>query len=210
LVVRGSWQWSIFTSSDARPPIRPARPRAMTIARRLLILLTIPLATMLGLGAVMKVELDRIEERGRFVTETRIASLRTAATIIQTFAELRADVRGYLLADDPDGRLERQTSFEEKKVEAARLVRQYKDTLISDDRDRRLTSEVGDGVREWIAGAEHTMALAAGGDQKGAAAYVNRALNPLGRRVSSSMVEWIAYNEALGKQAGQSAAITIQ
>jgi len=65
-------------------------------------------------------------------------------------------------------------------------------------------------VREWIAGAEHTMTLAAGGDQKGAAAYVSRTLNPLGRQVSSLMIEWIDYNEALSKAAGQTAAATIQ
>jgi signal transduction histidine kinase/CheY-like chemotaxis protein len=182
----------------------------MTIARRLLILLGIPLATMLGLGAVMKVQLDHIEERSRFVTETEIASLKVVATIIQAFAELRADVRGYLLAENPEGRLLRQNSFEEKKAEAARLVRQYEDTLISDDRDRRLTSEVRESVREWIAGAEHTMTLAAGGDQKGAAAYVSRTLNPLGRRVSSLLIEWIDYNEVLGQAAGQTAAATIQ
>ena len=182
----------------------------MTIARRLLILLSIPLATMLGLGAVMKVQLDHIEERSRYVAETEIASLKVVAAIIQTFAELRADVRGYLLAENPEGRLLRQKSFEEKKAEAARLVRQYEDTLISDDRDRRLTSEVREGMREWIAGAEHTMTLAAGGDQKGAAAYMNRALSPLGRRVGSLLIEWIDYNEVLGQAAGQTAAATIQ
>src|SRR5262245_20359759 len=125
----------------------------MTIARRLLVLLSIPLFTMLGLGVFMQMQLDHIEERGRFVTETQIASLAMAATIMQAFAELRADVRGYLLAHDPGDRVQRQTSFEEKKAEMTRLLRQYQDTLLSDDRDRRLTSEIREGVREWTTSA---------------------------------------------------------
>ncbi|PYM88802.1 MAG: hypothetical protein DME08_26915, partial [Candidatus Rokuibacteriota bacterium] len=65
----------------------------MTIAKRLLLLLSIPLATLVGLGVFTKMELDRIDERGRFVAETQISSLAVAATIMQTFSDLRADAR---------------------------------------------------------------------------------------------------------------------
>ena len=41
----------------------------------------------------MKVQLDQIEERSRFVAETQITSLKMVASIMQTFEEMRADVR---------------------------------------------------------------------------------------------------------------------
>ena len=145
------------------PELRP-----MTIAKRLLILLSIPLVTLVGLGVFMKIRLDQIEERGRFVAET-------ADHEPEGRGDHHADLRGAAGRRpqlSPGRRLRgpeasRREGFERRKTEVAKLVRQYEDTLISDDRDRRLTTEVRERTREWIAGAEHAMALAAGGDQEG-------------------------------------------
>jgi len=182
----------------------------MTIARRLLILLSIPLATLVGLGVFMKVRLDQIEERGRFVAERQTAILNTATSITQAFAELRADVRDYLLTHDSSRRLEPPKGFEQKKAELTRLVHLYEDTLVSDDYDRRLTAEVRERTREWIADAEHVLALAAAGDSKQAITYLSRTLSPLGREVGSLMSEWMQHNVTLTGKAGQATVVTIQ
>jgi signal transduction histidine kinase/DNA-binding response OmpR family regulator/HPt (histidine-containing phosphotransfer) domain-containing protein/CHASE3 domain sensor protein len=182
----------------------------MTIAKRLLILLSIPLATLVGLGVFMKVRLDQIEERGRFVAETQIASLKIAATILQTFQDLRADARSYLLADNPDAQYKQLEGFERKRLEVTKLIRQYEDGLVSDDRDRRLTAEVRQRTGEWIAGAEHAMSLATGGDQKGAVQHLTRTLAPLGEQVGTLMAEWMRHNEELATQAGQATVVAIQ
>jgi len=182
----------------------------MTIARRLLILLSIPLAALLGLGVFMKVQLGQIEERGRFVTETQITSLKMIASIMQEFEELRADVRDHLLADDPGGPPERLKGFVQKEAEVTGLVGHYEDTLITGDRDRRLTAEVRERAREWFAGAEHALALAAAGDHKGATTYVSRTLTPLGRQVGSLTREWLQHNVVLASEAGQDTVVAIQ
>jgi signal transduction histidine kinase/DNA-binding response OmpR family regulator/HPt (histidine-containing phosphotransfer) domain-containing protein/HAMP domain-containing protein len=182
----------------------------MTIARRLLILLSIPLVALVGLGVFMKIRLDQIEERGRFVAETQITSLKVAATIMQTFEDLRADVRSLLLVDDPGARSEPLKGFERRKAELGRLVRQYEDTLVSDERDRRLTAEVRERTREWVAGAEHAMALTAAGDRKAGVTHLTRTLAPLGAQVGSLMSEWLQHNEALASEAGAAAVVTIQ
>ena len=88
----------------------------MTIARRLLILLSIPLLTLVGLGIFMKMRLDQIEESGRFVAEKQISSLKVAATILHTFEDLRADARGYLLADDAEVRSARLKGFQSNRA----------------------------------------------------------------------------------------------
>ena len=182
----------------------------MTIAKRLLLLLSIPLATLLGLGVFTKMELDRIDERGRFVAETQISSLAVAATIMQTFSDLRADARSYLLVDDAKSRSELQTAVERRKTEVARLLRQYADTLVSDERDRALTAELRERTREWIAGAEQAMALAAAGDQRAAVAHLTRGLAPLGEQVNSLLADWTHHNQAIAKEAGDATIVTIQ
>src|SRR5262249_51163955 len=145
-----------------------------------LILLSIPLATLIGLGVFMKVRLDQIEERGRFVAETQISSLKVAAAVMQTFQELRSDARSYLLGDNPNAQFKELEGFERKKLEIPKLIRQYEDSLVSDDRDRRLTAEVRQRAGEWIAGADQAISLATGGDQKGAVAHLTQTLAPLG------------------------------
>ncbi len=182
----------------------------MTIARRLLILLSIPLVTLVGLGVFMKIRLDQVEERGRFVAEKQITSLKVAATITQTFEEMRADARSLLLAENSDARSEPLKGFERRKAELARLVRQYEDTLTSDERDRRLTTEVRERTREWVAGAEHALALAAAGDKKAGVTHLTVTLAPLGAQVGSLMSEWLQHNEELASEAGAATVVTIQ
>jgi signal transduction histidine kinase len=182
----------------------------MTIARRLLILLSIPLAMLLGLGVFMKGQLDQIEERGRFVTETQITSLKVIASMMQAFEELRSDVRDDLLADDRGVQPERLKDFDQKKAEVTRLLRQYEDTLITGDRDRRLTVEVRERTREWLTSAEHALALATAGDHKGARTHVTRTLTPLGRQVGSLTSEWMQHNVVLASEAGQATVVAIE
>jgi hypothetical protein len=73
-------------------------PRTMTIAKRLIILLGVPLVALLGLGVFIRIQLARIEERGRFAAEFRIVAFATLGNLSRGFAELRVNVRSYLLA----------------------------------------------------------------------------------------------------------------
>jgi signal transduction histidine kinase/CheY-like chemotaxis protein/CHASE3 domain sensor protein len=182
----------------------------MTIARRLLVLLSIPLLTLVGLGIFMKIRLDQIEASGRFVSEKQITSLKVAATILHTFEDLRTDARGYLLAGDAEVRTERLKGFRANKAAVTRLVDQYADTLIVDDRDRRLTEEVRGRIREWAAGAERAMALAAAGDRQGVATLEARTLTPVGEQVDALLSAWLEHNEDLAARAGATAVDTIQ
>jgi signal transduction histidine kinase/CheY-like chemotaxis protein/HPt (histidine-containing phosphotransfer) domain-containing protein/CHASE3 domain sensor protein len=182
----------------------------MTIARRLLILLSIPLLTLIGLGVLMKIRLDQVEERSRFVAETQIKSLKVAATILHGFEDLRTDARGYLLADEDGVRSERLKGFRDKRVAVSKLLNEYADTLIVDDRDRRLTQEVRERIQEWAAGAERAMTLAAAGDRRGVAAQEAGTLTPVGEQVDSLLSDWLGHNEELASQAGAAAVVTIQ
>jgi hypothetical protein len=67
----------------------------MTIARRLMILVALPLLILTGLGIFTKVQLAGIETRSRFVAETQVGSLAALGNISRSFAELRVSVRGW-------------------------------------------------------------------------------------------------------------------
>jgi signal transduction histidine kinase/DNA-binding response OmpR family regulator/HPt (histidine-containing phosphotransfer) domain-containing protein/HAMP domain-containing protein len=182
----------------------------MTIAKRLLVLLAIPLVTLIAVGVFMNTRLDQIDERGRFVAQTQIGSLALSATIMQIFGEMRADARSYMLADEAQSRSQVRSAFDRKKAELARLMRQYEDSLIVDDRDRALTAQARDRTREWIMFAEQAMGLAASGDHHAAATIVRQRLTPLGEEAGALMADWMRHNEDLAKAAGEATVLTIQ
>ena len=77
----------------------------MTIAKRLIILLTVPLVALVGLGVFTRLQLVKIEARSRFVAESRIVALATLGNLSRGFAELRVNVRSHLLAtNEPNAR----------------------------------------------------------------------------------------------------------
>jgi signal transduction histidine kinase/DNA-binding response OmpR family regulator/HPt (histidine-containing phosphotransfer) domain-containing protein/HAMP domain-containing protein len=182
----------------------------MTIAKRLLVLLSIPLVMLIALGIFVNSRLDQIDERSRFVAQTQIGSLALSATIMELFGEMRADARSYMLADEAGSRGQLQKVFERKKAELARLMRQYEDSFVADDRDRALATQVRERTREWILVAEQAMGAATAGDHHAAAALVSQRLTPLGEEAGARMADWMRHNEDLAKAAGEATVLTIQ
>ena len=133
----------------------------MTIAKRLIILLAVPLVALVGLGLFIRSQLAEIESRSRFVSESQIPSLAVLGNLSRSFAELRVNVRSYLLATNEAGRTEARSAFAAGEAEVNRLLGQYGDSLLSSDRDRRLLNDYRDSSRGWIITAKQAMTLAA-------------------------------------------------
>ena len=182
----------------------------MTIARRLLILLGVPLLILVGLGLVVRDQLHRIESRSRFVAETRIASLALVGNVTRSYTEMRVDVRRVLLTDDAAERARARAAFAEDRAQLERGLRQYADSLVADDQDRRLLSEFGASSRDWIGGAESVLSLAETGRHEEAIALLDGSLAESGRRLSSVSEEWIRHNETLATIAGRAAVATLE
>jgi len=145
----------------------------MTIAKRLIILLTIPLLALLGLGVFTRLQLRTIEDRSRFVAESRIVALATLGNLSRSFAELRVNMRSDLLALDDQQRAAARAAFDADERELNRLLQRYADGLVLGDKGRRLLDEYRRSSREWIAGARQTMAMADSGDRDRALVYFN-------------------------------------
>ena len=108
----------------------------MTIAKRLIILLTVPLAALVGLGIFTRLQLEQIEARSRFVAESRIVALATLGNLSRSFAELRVNVRSHLLATTDAQRADARRLFDDDEQDVNRRIHEYADGLVLGDKDR--------------------------------------------------------------------------
>src|SRR5580765_4332419 len=132
----------------------------MTIGKRLLLLLAVPLIALLGFGIFARIQLSRIEERSRFVAESQLAAVAVLGNISRSFAEIRINLRGFLLATDDNQRAEAHAGFEENDRILTQLLQQYGDSYVHDERNRRLIGDFRDLSRDYVIEARRVMALA--------------------------------------------------
>jgi len=182
----------------------------MTIARRLLILLGVPLLALAAIGFLLWRQLAAIEAGTLIVAEKRTESLQLVGNISREFTEGRVLVRSCLLARTPEERTAALASFAETKKGVAALLELYGDTAISGDRDRRLYDEYRRLSGEWMAGAEKAMVQAVAGRTEEAVAELGGRTAESGERLSTVSADWIRNNEEKAKSAGRLAAEAIE
>ena len=122
----------------------------MTIAKRLILLLAVPLLALTGLGVFTRWQLTTIETRSRFVAELQVPSLATLGNISRILADLRVQLRNHVLAASEAERASVRSTFERDDAELDRLLDQYERNLVSDDRDRRLLKDYRGQYRDWL------------------------------------------------------------
>jgi hypothetical protein len=101
----------------------------------------VPLAALVALSVFTRLQLGKIEERSRFVAESRIVALATLGNLSRGFSELRVNVRSNLLALSDAQRAAARKAFDEDERDVNRLLEQYADHLVLDDKERRLLGE---------------------------------------------------------------------
>jgi signal transduction histidine kinase/DNA-binding response OmpR family regulator/HPt (histidine-containing phosphotransfer) domain-containing protein/CHASE3 domain sensor protein len=176
----------------------------MTIAKRLVLLLAVPLLALVGLGAFTRWQLTTMETRSRFVAELQVPSLAMLGNISRTLADLRVKLRDQVLATSEAERVSARATFERDEGELDRLLHQYERSRISDDRDRQLLNDYRTQYRGWLDRAKQIMSLATAGRREEAHELLrDPGTWDLGDRLSSASVEWIRLNEELAQSASQ-------
>jgi len=176
----------------------------MTIARRLLVLLTVPLLVLVGIGVFGRIQMATIEEQTRFLTEKQIHSLALLGNVSRSLAELRVHLRSYLLTEDKAELAQLQGRFAADKANLTRLLARYGDGFVTDEKDRRLFDEFRTLTREWIESAEGVMGLVDAGQRRVASTTLATGpLATLGVRLNNTSVDWVEHNEMLSTNAGQ-------
>ncbi len=175
----------------------------MHLAKRLALLLAVPLAALVPLGVILHLQLWTIEERGKFVSDMQVPSLATIGNVVHTFGEMRVRAREYLLAPGDKERAEILAAFEADEKKLTQLLAQYADSYISDERDRRLMSDYRDLTAQWIAESKKTIALMAEGKRAEAMERISTSMPALAVRIQRVSSEWIDHNERLAHEASQ-------
>ena len=182
----------------------------MTIGKRLLLLLAVPVIALLGFGIFSRIQLSRIEERSRFVSESQLAAVAVLGNISRSFAEIRISLRSFLLAIDQNQRAEAHAAFEEDDRVLSQLLQQYGDSFVHDERNRRLFGDFRELSRQYVVEARRVMALAQEGRKDEALAYFRDTIAAMGVSLSRVTSEWIEYNRDLGSSAARSALTAIE
>ena len=177
----------------------------MTIARRLIILLTVPLLALIGLGVFTRLQMTKVEDRSRFLAESRVGALATLGNLSRGFAEMRVNTRSHLLATSDAQRAVARAAFDEDELDVNHLLQDYADRFVIDDKERRFLDQFRTLTREWTVMAKQTMALADEGRREQAVALLNDRLTAVGMQLSGVSNEWIAYNQKTAVTAGEEA-----
>src|SRR3954453_7120774 len=175
----------------------------MTIGKRLIILLTVPLVTLAALAIFTRQQLSDIEQRSRFLTESRTVALADVGNLSRSFSELRVNLRTVVLATTEAQRNAARADFDADALDVSRLLREYADHLIFDETDRRLLREYEALSREWMITAKQIMTLGTAGHTEEARALFDEAYADLGSRLSRVSNEWIAYDRQAAAMAGE-------
>ncbi len=181
----------------------------MTIARRLLVLLSIPLVILVALGVISWWQLREIRAYSSLVAEKQVKSLATVGHISRSMVELRTDMRSFLLAHDAAGRTRALNDFEASRAALETLLAKYADNFISDDQDRRLLGDYTDLCREWNSSAAKIMAVHDAGKHEEAVAMMDGPFYVLGQRLNSVSSEWIGHNEQVATREGDASIVAI-
>src|SRR5262249_3563477 len=84
-----------------------------------------------------------------------------------------------------------------------RLLQEYADRMVLDDRSRRLLTDYQASSREWIAGVRQVMLLSDQGRSRDALVLFNGTVANLGVRLSDVSNEWIGYEQQVATAAGR-------
>ena len=178
----------------------------MTIGKRLIILVAVPLLALVAVGAVARFRLSEVEERSRSVAEEQLGSLAALAGISSGFEEIRVSVRNLLLAFDQSERTAAHTAFDSNDRHLTQLLRQYAGSFVGgDELDRQFLRDVEALKRQYTAESREVMALAESGHHEEALARFRTTAGPTGVTLTKVVNEWVQYNKNLGTTAAQAA-----
>jgi PAS domain S-box-containing protein len=192
-------------NSANQPDWEISAEEIMTIAKRLTMLLVVPLLAFSGLGVFNWIEVTNIEERSLSISEDQIPSLAVLGNLTRSYANVRLAARNDLLATNDAMRASVRTNFEKSVAEVNDLLGQYSGKLISDEEDGRLLNEYRELSRQNIEGNRQVMALTDQGRRDEAVALMTGPVAKIGDEQSATASDWINYNEKLAVAAGKSA-----
>lgn len=177
----------------------------MNLAKRLALLLAVPLVALLALGGFLHLQLTAIENQAAYVAELQLPSVGAIGNITRKHAELRVNLRDYMLAPGDKERARAMAAFESAEKDLNQLLDQYGEKYISDEKDRRLMSDFRNLLDQWVAEANKLKALFAKGQRQEAMDRLFDTMPVLGEQGHKVATEWAEHNERLASTGSRGA-----
>ncbi|MBI4889604.1 MAG: response regulator [Acidobacteria bacterium] len=183
----------------------------MTIARRLVLMLVVPLIGLVGLGLFVRYQLNLVEQKSKFVSETQIRSLAALEDISRVSSEIRVGVRNFLLTEDRAQRAGYEAYVRERQAQLTQKLATYGERWISDERDRSLWREYQEESKAWASMVEQVLAdgTAARG-REATKSLLGGTMWKQGERMSQRLDEWLKHNEQLADDAGRETVVATE
>lgn len=182
----------------------------MTIAKRLIFLLAVPLAVLVAIGISSRMELKQIEESTRFVAESRIVSLARIGDISRTYTEMAIFTHNAIAEPDTALRMISFAKGDAARNEIKRLLDDYEKNWIGSAKGEQYFREFKTVSNGWMAQIDETKSLAAEGRTAEVKTILTTQVAPRGERLSQILKEWTLLNESLATTAGAKAIASIE
>ena len=167
----------------------------MNIAKRLALLLAVPLLVLAGLAVFVHLQLTTIDDHGQDMADIQVPTLAILGSVTRAYGELRVDARDYVTTTDVTQRNAVAAHFRLTEAEMNRLFEYYARALVTGQEDRQLLENFRGLVQEWIAGAREVMAEADRGQAADAYERLHGRMRDVAIRVNEASEEWIHHNE---------------
>ncbi|MEO8594915.1 MAG: response regulator [Candidatus Solibacter sp.] len=183
----------------------------MTIAKRLTLLLAVPLVVLTTLGVLGIIQIAKIRELTRRVADQQVPSLAALGDITRTYTEMRVNIRNLLLTNNGAELADAQAALRLEQTKLTKLLANYGDNLITSEKDRRLYSEYAELMRAWSVECDPVISLAGGGRKEEAIAkFYGGPLPLIGFQTLNVLGEWNQHNQALAGKAAQATLSAVQ
>jgi len=164
----------------------------MNIAMRIVLLIALSVAGLIGLGGFSLYQMATINKGVRETNEITLPSIRTLETAQVAFLRARPRLLSILLEVDPDKRANDEKQFRERMAEMNSALGDY-EKLTSDDRDRELLARDKRTAEAYAGFAEKFLAVARQGKREEAMQISANAAETV-NALSVALVEHGKYN----------------
>ena len=176
----------------------------MNIAKRLALLLAVPLLVLAGLAVFVHLQLTIIDDHGQDMADTQVPTLAILGSVTRAYGELRVDVRDYVTTTDASQRNALAAHFRLTEGEMQRLFEYYARALVTEQEDRQLLENFRGLVGEWLTGAREAMAEADRGQTTAAYERLHGRMRDVAVKVNEASEQWIHHNETAAATAAAS------
>ncbi|UCV16441.1 methyl-accepting chemotaxis protein [Quatrionicoccus australiensis] len=175
----------------------------MSIAQRIVLLIGLAVAGLIGLGGFSLYQMATINKGVRQTNDMTLPSIRTLETAQVAFLRARPRLLSILLNTEPEKRAEDEKQFRERMAEMNSALNEY-EKLISDDKDREYLEKDKRTAEAYAGFAEKFLAVARQGRREEAMQISASAADTV-NNLSKALVEHGKYNHDVAAQEAKAA-----